>query len=88
MPTFSIIHNKLLSDNWTEIGLCELTFTVSDQAVTADISYFGAILLKKITRLYAMKDRGQKSKILPFATLFGDSYFAAYRVHRGKPCRN
>ena len=33
-----------------------------------------------------MKDGGQKSEILPFATLFRDSYFAAYRVHKGKTC--
>ena len=31
-----------------------------------------------------MKDGAKKSEILPFATLFGDSYFVAYRVHRGK----
>ena len=33
-----------------------------------------------------MKDVGQKSEILPLATLFRDSYFAAYKVHRGKTC--
>ena len=33
-----------------------------------------------------MKDWGvgQKSEILPFATLFRESYFAAFVVHRGK----
>ena len=30
-----------------------------------------------------MKDGGKKSEILPFVTLFRDSYFVAYRVHRG-----
>ena len=31
-----------------------------------------------------MKDGGKKPEILPFVTLLGDSYFAAYRVHKGK----
>ena len=35
-----------------------------------------------------MKDGGKKSDILPFVTLFGDLYFAAFRVHRGKTCHD
>ena len=35
-----------------------------------------------------MKDGGKKAEILLFTTLFEGSYFAAYRVHRGKTCHN
>ena len=69
------------------LGLFYVSFTVPAKVVTTDISYFGAILLKQLlefSRLYAMKDGGQKSESLLFATLFGDSYFAAYGVQRGK----
>ena len=32
-----------------------------------------------------MKDGGKKSEILPFATLFGDSYFVAFITDRIAP---
>ena len=77
------------------LSLFYFSITESAKAVTADISYFGAILFKKITRvvlqasrLYAMKDGSQKSEILSFVTLFFHLYFAAYRVHRGNTCHN
>ena len=73
--------------------MCKVTFVslfYFSITVSADISYFGAILLTKstTTRLYAMKDRSQKSEILPLASLFRDLYFAAYKVQKGKTCHN
>ena len=69
--------------------MCKVTFLslfYFSITVSADISYFGAILLTKstTTRPYAMKDRSQKSEILLLASLFRDLYFAAYKVHKGK----